>query len=95
MNCKSRNIIYIAVCSKCENFYVGQTEYLRKRVMVHKEQINHEEYRCLSVSKHIEKCSGGDFKIMPIYQCDNSNRLTRESKEQNIITLLQPDLNSN
>ena len=86
MNCKSRNIIYIVVCSKCESFYVGQTERLRKRVTLHKQQINHEESRRLSVSKHIEKCSGGDFKIMPIYQCDNSNRLTRESKEQDIIT---------
>ena len=68
MNCKSRNVIYIVVCSKCESFYVGQTEHLRKRVTLHKGQMNHEEYRCLSVSKHIEKCSGGDFKIMPIYQ---------------------------
>ena len=91
-NCISRNIIYVVVCSKCESFYVSQTEHLQKRVTLHNEQINHEEYRCLSVNKHSENCCGGDFKIMPIYQCNNSNRLTRESK---LITLLQPDLNSN
>ena len=88
MNCKSREVIYIVVCSKYENLYVDQTEHLRKRITLHKEQINHayEEYRSLSVSKHIEICSGDDFKIMPINQCDNSSRLTREC-ERDFITL--------
>ena len=44
MNCKSRNIIYILICAKCRSFYVGQTENLRQRVTLHRQQINHEEY---------------------------------------------------
>ena len=94
MNCKSTNIIYAIICPKCESFYIGQTEHLRKRVTVHREQINHERYRHLLVSKHIMKCNAGKFKIMPIYQCRNTNRIFRENKELEIIELLNPDLNS-
>jgi ribosomal protein L31 len=79
MDCKSRNVIYAMICPKCRSFYTGQTEHLRKRVTVHKEQIHHERYRHLFVSEHIAKCNGGKFNIMPIYQCQNPNRLFRES----------------
>ena len=95
MNCKSRNIIYSLICAKCRSFYVGQTENLRQRVTLHRQQINHEEYSHLAVSEHIRRCSNGNFQIMPVYQCDShSSRLIRESKERYIITILQPDLNS-
>lgn len=94
MNCKARNVIYILSCENCDSFYIGQTENLRKRVTLHKQQIRHEEYRHLTVSKHLASCSDGHFKIMPIYQCQaNANRLVRESKESDIINKLKPNLN--
>lgn len=95
MNCKARNVIYTIICTKCESFYIGQTENLRNRVTLHKEQIRHKQYRHLAVSEHLEKCNNGNFTIMPIYQCQDSSRLIRESKEKEIISLLRPDLNSN
>ena len=94
MNCKSRNVIYIIVCPKCESFYVGTTENLRKRVTLHKQHIRHEEYRHLAISEHLSKCSKGNFKIMPIYQCINTNRLIREAKEKHFIGILEPNLNA-
>ena len=53
MSCQSRNIIYAMICPKCESFYIGQTENLRNRVTVHKEQIKHKKYRHLQVSEHL------------------------------------------
>lgn len=94
MSCKSREIIYIIICPKCDSFYVGTTENLRNRVTLHKQHIRHEEYRHLAVSEHLFKCSGGNFKIMPIYQCINANRLTREAKEKYFIRVLEPNLNA-
>ena len=82
MNCKARYVIYVIICSKCDSFYVGQTENLRKGVTLHKEQIRHEEYRHLKVSEHLNMCNNGIFKIMPIYQCINADRLFREMKEK-------------
>ena len=31
---------------------------------------------------------------MPLYKCENTTRLFRETKEQDIIKLLRPELNS-
>ena len=94
MNCQSRNIIYTIICPKCENFSIGQTENLRNRVTVHKEQIKHNKYRLLQVSEHLNSCNGGNFKICPIYNLYNGTRLSRRSKEKEIISILKPDLNT-
>ena len=67
---------------------------LWKRVTFHKEQIQHGEYRHLKISEHLAKCNNGYFKIMPIYHCNYPDRLFREAKEQEIITILEPDLNN-
>ena len=93
MNCKSRDVIYIIICSNCGSEYIGTTENLRNRVTLHKQHVKHEEYRSLAVSEHLGKCSKGRFIIMPIYQCINTNRLTREAKEKHFINILEPDLN--
>ena len=85
ISCKSRNVIYAILCTKCESFYVGQTENLRNRVTVHKGQIKHDEYGHLNVSKHLKSCTNGKFKIFPIYNCHGANRLIREAKEKEVI----------
>ena len=94
MSCKSRYLIYVIICPNCRSFYVGQTEHLRNRVTVHKEQIKHEKYRQINVSEHLARCSNGSFNIMPIYKCENTTRIFRENKEQEIIKLLKLELNS-
>ena len=88
----SRDVIYIITCSKCQDYYIGQTQNLRNRVTLHKEQIKHEQYRHLPVSKHLPTCNNEMFRIMPIYQFSNNNRIERESKESNIISILEPKL---
>ena len=94
MSCQSRNIICTIIRLKCESFYIGQTENLRNRVTVHKEQIKHKKYRHLQFSEHLNSCNGGNFKICPIYNCYNGTRLSRESKEKEIISILKPDVNT-
>ena len=95
MDCKSKNVICVIICPKCERFYVDQTKNLRKRVTPHKEQIKLEEYRHLDISEHIAKCGNGHFNIMPIQERENSTRLFGETKELEIINIHQPDLNTN
>ena len=63
-------------------------------VTVQKEQIKHEKYRQINVSAHLARCSNGSFNIMPIYKCEKTTRIFRENKEQEIIKLLKPELNS-
>ena len=58
MSCLSRDVIYIIIFSKCQDYYIGQTENLRNRVTLHKKQIKHEQYRHLPVSKHLQGTGG-------------------------------------
>ena len=67
---------------------------LRNRVTLHKEQIKHEKYRQLKVSEHLAKCSNESFNIIPIYKCENTTRLFRDNKKQDIIKFLRPELDS-
>jgi hypothetical protein len=82
LNAETISSLYTTTFQDTSDVYVGQTENLRKRVTLHKEQIRHEEYRHLKVSEQLNMCNNGIFKIMPIYQCINTDRLFREMKEK-------------
>ena len=93
MSCKTKEVIYLIIFPNCGLAYVGQTNNLRNRVTLHRQQIKHEQYRHLTVSKHIAQCSNGNFRIMPILKCTGQSRVQLECNEKCIIILLQPGLN--
>ena len=59
-----KNVVYIIECIECEEIYIGSTEALNAKIKI-------EENRKLNVSKHLNRCSRGKFKIMPIYQTND------------------------
>lgn len=95
MNCTSKNVIYALICSKCSDFYIGQTGMeLRKRMTLHRQQTRTEHLRYLTVNEHCHKCADDNFFVLPIYQMSNSDVLQRENKEMFFIQLMKPMLNS-
>ena len=95
MNCASKNVIYSLICDKCNEFYIGQTRTeLRKRVTVHRQQTRTQELRLLKVNKHFHECSGGKFKIFPIYKLYGCTDSMRDQKELHFIKMLKPGLNA-
>lgn len=94
MNCRSKNVIYVLFCNKCNAFYVGETSLnLNLRVNLHRQHINNSHYGILNVSTHIRNC-GGFFKIIPIFQLPSSSAFLRKKQETYFIHLLKPELNS-
>ena len=81
MTCRSKDAVYI-ISPKYKNSYVSQTQRLRNKVTLHKEQITHEQYRHLLVSKQLAECSEGKFEIMPIYQCKGQSSFEKECIEK-------------
>ena len=46
MSLETKNFIYVITCHGCNEYYIGETSTtLRARIRVHKQQINHAEYR--------------------------------------------------
>ena len=95
MNCKTQNVLYIITCNGCHSQYVGMTtDNLSNRVRVHKQQINHAEYRQINVSEHIDLCSKQDIKftITPFYKLTGS-KTSGLIKESMFIKQFKPSLN--
>ena len=98
LTCTSRNVIYVIRCNACGDFYLGQTgDIFRNRLTIHRQQIDHEEYTILNMSKHIARCARNltsKFEAAPIYLFNaNASRIEREKKEADFISLLKPQLN--
>lgn len=94
MSCKSKNVIYALVCTNCEEFYIGETKTeLRTRMTVHRQQTNHQELTILRANEHFRICSGGHFRIFPLYKVNCESDSFRKRKEGLFINILQPTLN--
>lgn len=74
MNCKLKCVIYAIICSRCSDFYIGQTSNeLRTRLTVHRQQTRTDSLRNLNVNKHIHGCAGDQFNVIPLYQLHSSD----------------------
>ena len=96
MNCKSKNVLYIIDCNGCGEQYIGKThDKLAARVRVHKQQINHPEYRKIGVSRHIDECCSTEpkFHITPFFKITDDKRMGNV-KENYFIQIFRPPLNN-
>lgn len=94
--CDSVNVVYLAKCNFCWNFYIGQSSSLTSRTCKHKSDVYHpENSNCKICSKHFRNCSRfviPFFKIYPLlYEDDKPKRLFLEKR---LILKYKPSLNS-
>ena len=93
MSCKTKDLIYLLICKKCLDEYVGETgNELNLRTNVHRNQIEIPEYRKLKVSQHIHECSENKFLIFPYKKCFKSCFIYREELEMKIRNRINPQL---
>lgn len=92
MNAKSPNEIYSFICPKCNSFYVGQTENLRKRVIFHPEKIT----QCVTdiwQSADMAECDNGMSIIFLLNMfISETNKVHRKATKGELITALRADL---
>jgi hypothetical protein len=63
-------------------FYVGETKTeLRTRVTVHRQQTSHQDLTLIRGNEHFHHCSGGHFKIFPLYKVNTEGDFLRRRKE--------------
>ena len=95
-DCNSRNVLYILQCNNCNQFYIGETEDLKKRIYLHVSNITHpRNSNCSKLSTHLNHCAKMQhpyFKIYPFFFSDN--RQQRRFFEKKFIESFQPTLNS-
>jgi hypothetical protein len=76
------NLVYAIICSNCGEFYVGETKTeLRTRMTVHRQQTRHQDLTIIRANEHFHDCSGGHFKISPLYKVNTEGDFLRRRKE--------------
>jgi hypothetical protein len=90
ISCKTKNLVYAIICSNCGEFYVGETKTeLRTRMTVHRQQTRHQDLTMIRANEHFHDCSGGHFKIFPLYKVNTEGDFLRRSKETLLIRLIK------
>ena len=89
--CDSANVIYILICGKCWEFYIGQTQKTKTRAYKHKSDGRHpHNSNCRVLAHHLHNHSEF-FKLYPIWYEDDKRK--REFIEKQFIARYDPPLN--
>ena len=56
LSCNSKNVIYLTICDKCKDEYIGSAVDFKTRYRVHKSDIKTKKKRCVTSRHFNEKC---------------------------------------
>ena len=95
-SCDSKDVIYILICTTCDNFYLGQAQDFKQRTAEHKSDVknlHNSTYRICS--EYLRDCNQAEpyFQIFPFYY--EINTALTECKEKRYILRWKPPLNLN
>jgi hypothetical protein len=83
-SCNAKHVIYVIICSGCKEEYIqfGETNDLRKRMTVHRQQIRDSRVRMLRMSDHINNWAREEprFLVFPFYKMQTDSIVSRKQK---------------
>ena len=85
MSCTvKQKVIYVIECRGCGEYYIGETNYFRKRNTLHNQHIRHKNLRMIPVCGLIATCSDKDPKyfMFPLYEMSFDSFLARKEDEK-------------
>ena len=96
-NCKSKNVVYLITCTKCNKQYIGETgQPLHKRINGHRSDWKHRRFQRAPVAEHFT-LPGHDFNSHVVLCCldhdinwSDSARKARETYWIRRLNTLQP-----
>ena len=94
-DCSSRNIVYIAICSGCLEWYIGETgDPAKIRWTVHRNQGKVEPGESpVDADVHFRLCGKGKYKVFPFFRPRRDDIHLRRRYEQDFIRKFKPKLN--
>lgn len=95
--CSSRNVIYIAVCSGCKEYYIGETgDQLLTRWSVHRQQSKlHPSRAPVQADPHFRLCGNNKYTVFPFYRPRRNDVNLRRRYEDTFVQKFKPLLNGN
>ena len=85
-SCDSANLIYVVICSGCQEEYIGETglgkSKLRDRVRIYKQHIRQQEYQQLKIEEHLRSWGRDKFTIFPLFLMRSDDKHLRRSYQE-------------
>ena len=83
-------------CRGCDEIYIGETNDLRKRMTVLRQQIRDKSTRMIPLSGHIDDCSKVEpkFLVLPFHKIKDNKTIPRKQREKLFIRKFNPKLNA-
>ena len=94
-DCLSRNMLYLAVCSGCREFYLGETgDQLSNRFTVHRQQAKFgAQIQAVKADQHFRICGKDKYSVYPFFRPKKFCTTYRRLMEESFIKKLNPQLN--
>ena len=95
-DCLSKNLLYTAICSGCNEFYTGETgDHLSTRFTVHRQQAKADaQIQAVSADQHFRVCGRNKYAVYQYYRLKKKNcQIYRRIVEDYHIKTLEPLLN--
>lgn len=71
LNCDSKDLIYVLICSGCKKEYIGQTQtILEERLNTYRQHIRQNKLQQKYIERHLSICGQGQndvVKMMPLF----------------------------
>ena len=96
-DCKSRNLLYTAMCGGCNEIYIGETgDQLSTRFAVHRQQSKADaQIQAVQADQHFRVCGKDNYKVFPFYRLKRKNcTIYRRVIEEKYIGKFKPLLNA-
>ena len=93
--CSSRNVVYIAICKGCLEFYIGETgDILQIRWTIHRQHSKLSPKNCpCHADIHLRLCGKNRYIVFPFYRPRKNDVFLRRRYQQKFIKLFKPLFN--
>ena len=93
--CTSRNVLYIAICDNCREFYLGETmDALNIRWTIHRQQSKLEPNEApVHADVHFRLCGNNKYTVFPFFRPRKNDVALRRKYENHFKAKFQPKLN--
>ena len=78
MTCKNSDLVYVFICSTCNEEYIEETGEEKTRVQVYRQHKFQPHYQQLKCKENFRICEKGEFKIFPFFKLHSYNKYLRE-----------------
>ena len=74
ITCKRNNLVYVFICSTCNEEYIEETKEVNTSVQVYRQHKRQPHYQQLKCKEHFQTCENREVNIFPFFKLHSYNK---------------------